>query len=448
MSTVASLFLIGASTFIIARLWSLPVQSQARNVDLGLSATSVPTPVQLNLSTEPVPTTTSAPSTTPTDNELTTNHLAKGYTVEEVVTDNPDATETLGTDLYVTETTIIPRNNNESDSSKERSFNMELTTLSTLLLSFQNSQSLLRNDTGTNNPNDKLGSERSNGTTSYSSLHVKGRNRTPKTILYACVIIISIIATGMLLHLLVFHMYICTKGLTTYEYLKPPPVTEANQSFSPPPAPSTGRKSVDKGASNPENRNGVRSAGSGHSRKNGSAKSKSKLRMENEQGLKSPQGSSRLSIEEESEAIWTTMTEIDLNEPSELIGGTLPRGNHGGILYHPSPMNENDMERINNEKNKTLNALALGGEEGSRGMPGRKKKKKNGKKKKNKSVELPLGEVLKAGTNDSTRPEQDKKASNVFSRKWKEWFHSGSTNKVTPDRDRAESLGNGGESPA
>lgn len=275
-----------------------------------------------------------------------------------------------------------------------------------------------------------------------SSLSVKydvDANRTTKTVLYAFIIIICLIAAGMLLHLLVFHMYICTKGLTTYEYLKPPiPLAPR---LSSPPQTTTSRVS----RKNSESGGSVSSAGKSSSRmitssSRGSAFiSNAKLNggvaddtLKREADI--GDGQRHGSIEEESEAIWTTMTEIDLNAPSDFIGGTLPRNGNsggssvggGGVLYQPASLDfaadENDMERINNEKNKTLNAIAMAGGFVFHGNSQEKAKKVKGSKKDDKS---------------SKSTSSCRKGSSAFSRKWNDLFGGGGGggNKVNPSAE-------------
>lgn len=211
------------------------------------------------------------------------------------------------------------------------------------------------------------------------------------------------------MHLLVFHMYICTKGLTTYEYLKPPvPQLPSPPLTSSPSSRLGGRKSFDSTASVTSSSGGKNFISSSS---RGSANVKSGIPG---QGVNDGDASQ---MSEESEAIWTTMTEIDLNAPSDFIGGTLPRSLNGGVgggggHYQPE---ENDMERINNEKNKTLNAMAIAGENYLlRGDVGKGKKKKG-------------------------KDKSEKKGKSTFSKKWNDLFGSGgSTNKVNPSLGESE----------
>lgn len=400
-------------------------------------------------STIPPPTTTLQTTTSLVDETTiyydtttsTTNNEIKNESDRSILSTNEpdmaDVTTVSTTGEEIVETTIISATSTTTRNA--RSFNTETTTLVAIpLLSLQLPDRNLLNDgdididmrnytTNKNDTEDKLPSS-----STPINQHSSEASRTVKTILYAFVIFVCIIAAGMLMHLLVFHMYICTKGLTTYEYLKPP-VPAAR--LTSPTSPRESRKGYDPTV-------GISSAGKNGKRmitssSRGSANMSTKLGKEGANNVQYDDGSegdqTNVSIEEESEAIWTTMTEIDLNAPSDFIGGTLPRnmnsaglGAGGGIVYQPSefPTEENDLERINNEKNKTLNAMSLAGGnyllKSSDVQKGKKKKSKSNSagKSKDKETESSSGE---------------KKTKSSFSKKWNDLFGSGgSSNKVNP----------------
>ncbi|CAG7836439.1 unnamed protein product [Allacma fusca] len=139
--------------------------------------------------------------------------------------------------------------------------------------------------------------------------------RETKTCIFGFVILLSVITLGMLLHLGVFHVYICLKGLTTYEYVKPPiPLRDSM---------------INRG-------------------KNGDTTNKTDHDEENE-------------LED---AIWTTMTEIDLNAPDFQMT-TLPRENGHPPQQNGSNRGDEDtakeLERVKQQNNinsdKTLESL-------------------------------------------------------------------------------------------
>jgi hypothetical protein len=151
--------------------------------------------------------------------------------------------------------------------------------------------------------------------------------RVPKTILYTCVSMICFIALGMLIHLLVFHAYIGCKGLTTYEYLKPPTMSSTKSDDS-------RRISCDEGNDAADgNGNGGGVSNNKSSYKNGSGKA----------------AEAPVSIEHDSDGIWSTMTEIDLNAPD---GATLPRDLNNKL--HP--------QRSDLEMQNEINSLKSNGE--------------------------------------------------------------------------------------
>ncbi|XP_035704370.1 palmitoyltransferase ZDHHC1 isoform X2 [Folsomia candida] len=149
--------------------------------------------------------------------------------------------------------------------------------------------------------------------------------RVPKTVMYIFVSVICIVAVGMLIHLLVFHIYIGCKGLTTYEYLKPTPIV-----FKPPDEEIKDLDGIEETRHNGKNgfsrRQTIESVKDSHER----------INIEN-----------KSSIEQQSEDdIWSTMTEIDLNAPE---GATLPRV--ANTNHRPSSGQETNLVRSNNLKN-------------------------------------------------------------------------------------------------
>jgi len=157
-------------------------------------------------------------------------------------------------------------------------------------------------------------------------------HRVPKTILYTSVSIICFVALGMLVHLLVFHVYIGYKGLTTYEYLKPPQI--------PPPSNINKHEGSDRrGSAESEIEDGNANGGNYNN-------SKSHLRNGNNESVANGSGGRNNTAEripiEDSEAIWSTMTEIDLNAPE---GQTLPRD------FINSEAGKENALRIQNEMN-------------------------------------------------------------------------------------------------
>ena len=144
------------------------------------------------------------------------------------------------------------------------------------------------------------------GTMSGSIGHLD-LDKTKKTIAFGFVIAIVVAIISSLGHLLVFHIYICAKGMTTYEYLRP------SVSLPSPTTSAYSRKSV------PDN--------------------KSCLEADDESTVDGdPSGSISISKEinrgnsnetADSDTVWNTMTEIDLQNPNELGFGTLPNNGKG-----------------------------------------------------------------------------------------------------------------------
>lgn len=449
-------YLMESTTIVPAHLTNSTLASLTTTITTIPSATTISTtvPSTTTISTT-IPSTTTLQTTTSLVDETTIHYdTTPSTTFNEtrnesdrliLSTNEPDMVDTTFSTAgeEIVETTIISATSTTTRNA--RSFNTETTTLVAIpLLSLQlPDRNSLNDDSGidirnvTANKNDTEDKLPSSSTP--INQHSSEASRTVKTILYAFVIFICIIAAGMLMHLLVFHMYICTKGLTTYEYLKPPiPTTRLTS----PTSPRESRKGYDPtvGISS-AGKNGKRAISSGS---RASANMSTKLgggeganNVQYDDGSEGDQ--TNMSIEEESEAIWTTMTEIDLNAPSDFIGGTLPRnmntaglGAGGGIVYQPSefPSEENDLERINNEKNKTLNAMSLAGGnyllKSSDAQKGKKKKSKNNStgKSKDKETESSSGE---------------KKTKSSFSKKWNDLFGSGgSSNKVNPTASENE----------
>jgi hypothetical protein len=106
-------------------------------------------------------------------------------------------------------------------------------------------------------------------------------DKITKTVIFGITIGVLLIIFGTLAHLCVFHIYICAKGLTTYEYLKPPPTL---------PSPTN----------------------SASSRKSEMAEKINKC-YENEELSVLAENSA--SAPEYNEATWNSMTEIDLSNP-------------------------------------------------------------------------------------------------------------------------------------
>ena len=142
---------------------------------------------------------------------------------------------------------------------------------------------------------------------SKSPVFMENLGREAKTSIFGFAILLAIITLAMLLHLGAFHIYICFKGLTTYEFLKPP-------------LPREGKEMEDGSA--------VNNSGEGKTDHHGN---------------------------EMDDAIWTTMTEIDLNAP-DFTTTTLPRQNNK--QNEEDDVNEAQKAKVNlnNEKN---NADAL-----------------------------------------------------------------------------------------
>lgn len=154
--------------------------------------------------------------------------------------------------------------------------------------------------------------------------------RVPKTILYTVVITVCVIAIGMLVHLLVFHVYIGFKGLTTYEYLKPPPINFTKGTSL--------VKSQDSQDGNPN-------SDYDHSQANGNAR-KHVIFKEGHESIEPAESDSK-SIAQESEEIWSTMTEIDLNapEPPSLKNGK-SHNHDGNKVTEPINGLENGVEAL------------------------------------------------------------------------------------------------------
>ncbi|ODM93730.1 putative palmitoyltransferase ZDHHC11B [Orchesella cincta] len=431
LCTIASLFLIGLSIYLIARLWSPQVYYESEpDMSVNHDVMKIPVPQYLsNYTSTTLPSSSSSTiqTTLLEDSAIYLSSLSPqaAYRADDNAS---DITGTAADVLLSSPTEEIAATTTTANPTRTKTLNTEA---STAWPPVQQRDLLLDNelnedeegDNGTANNN----SNSSSLPTSILKFSEVDKSRTPKTILYAFVIIICIIAAGMLTHLLVFHMYICTKGLTTYEYLKPP-LPQARLTS---PESRISRKSLDSGGSSSAGKQGERTSaiikrgdGTVASGVGGNTDSSSNPKKENDRG---DDPMSPISIEEESEAIWTTMTEIDLNAPSDFIGGgTLPRnGNNsllgaGGVLYEPSSLefavDENDFERINNEKNKTLNAMALATSHF------KEEKTKDAKRKKMKSYS--------ASSKEKTTKSGGMKVTSALSKKWSDLFGSG--NKVNP----------------
>ncbi|CAL8089997.1 unnamed protein product [Orchesella dallaii] len=443
LSTIASLFLIGSSIYLIARLWSPQVSYQIQSAMPEMDVIKIPVPQYLSNSST---STTVPPSTIQTTLfEETTNlpiYLSSLPPQTTFRADDDNNSHITGTSVVPVTTTDIAAEITTTltdNPIRTRTFNTEASSTEPPAALAQKRDLSLDNELNDDSEN----STASNSSSSPSSPSIMlkfsevDKSRTPKTILYAFIIIICIIAAGMLTHLLVFHMYICTKGLTTYEYLKPP-LPQARLTS---PESRISRKSLDSGGSSSAGKRGDRASAikrgegiSGGGKEEGVNTDPNNLKNGHNGGEESM---SPTSIEEESEAIWTTMTEIDLNAPSDFIGGgTLPRnGNHsllgaGGVLYEPSSLefgvDENDFERINNEKNKTLNAMALANSHF------KEEKTKDAKRKKMKSYS--------ASDKEKSVKSSGMKVTSALSKKWSDLFGSG--NKVNPAADEGDGNGN------